>query len=253
MTRGRRAVVHFVGVAITVAIAAAWLAPAALLDLHVAHATGGILRLADADGTVRHGHGNAVAGATRIPIAWHVEFWPLLRGVVRIQLASGSGAGTPRATIAIGTDTLAFHDVDATLPAAVFAAAFSPIAAGSVAGEINLRANDIEWTPGSSRGTAHLVWNAARIAFAGGTVPLDLGEVRTMVTADGNVLSGPIGNEGGDVALRGEWTIGAQDSVRIALHVTPRRPGSSDLERALATIGTADGNGWRIEWRGPLQ
>jgi len=253
MSPGRRALVLLAIVALAVAIAAAWLAPAALLDARIARATDGVLRLADAGGTLRHGHGNMIAGATRIPIAWDVEFRPLLRGVLRVRLVSGTGAATPRATIAVGTNTFTFHDVDVTLPAEAFAATLARTAVGSVAGEIQLKAEDIEWAPDSSRGEARIIWRAARIAFAGSTEPLDLGDVQTEATANGSVLSGPLRNEGGDLALRGEWTMRVHDSLQLALHVTPRRPGPSDLERTLSAIGTADASGWRIDWRGPMQ
>jgi hypothetical protein len=239
--------------ALAVAIAAAWLAPAALLDPRIATATGGMMHLADADGTVWNGRGSLVAGTTRIPIAWRVECWPLLRGLLRVRLVSGTGAATPRATIAAGADTLAFDDVDVTLPAAVFGATLRPFAVESVAGAISLEASDIEWKPDASRGEARVIWHAARIAFAGSAAPLELGDVRTRVTADGNALFGPVTNEGGDLALRGDWAIRAHDSVQLVLHVAPRRPGRSDLERTLSAIGTAEGNGWRIDWRGPLR
>ena len=98
-----------------------------------------------------------------------------------------------------------------------------------------------------------MLWHGARVAFAGSAAPLDLGDVRTLATASGNALSGPVTNDGGDLALRGEWTLRAHDSVQLALHVTPRRPGLADLERALSAFGTADGSGWRIAWRGPLR
>jgi len=253
MASGRRAAVIFAMLALAVAIAVASLAPAALLDPRIAVATGHMVRLAEADGTVWNGRGSLVAGTTRIPIAWRVECWPLLRGVLRVQLVSGTGAPTPRATIAVGTDTLALLDVDVTLPAAVFDGTLSPFAVVSVAGEISVKADDIEWKPDSSRGEARVIWHAARIAFAGSAAPLDLGDVRTEATANGSVLSGPLRNEGGDLALRGEWTMRAHDSVQLALHVTPRHSGPSDLARMLSAIGTADGNGWRIDWRGPLR
>ena len=253
MAPGPRAVALFAMLALAVAVAAAWLAPAALLDPRIAGTTGGMVRLAETDGTVWNGRGSLVAEATRIPIAWQVEYWPLLRGVLRVRLVSDTGAATPRAIVAVGTDTLAFHDVDVTLPAAFFGVTLSPFAVVSVAGEISLKADDIEWKPDSSRGEARVIWHAARIAFAGSAAPLDLGDVRTEATANGSVLAGSLRNEGGDFALRGEWTMRAHDSVQLALHLTPRRAGPSDLERTLSAIGTADGNGWRIDWRGPLR
>jgi hypothetical protein len=253
MTSGRRAVVIVAMLALAIAVAVAWLAPAALLDRHIAAASDGTVRLTDADGTVWNGRGSLAGKATRIPIAWRVDGWPLLRGVVRVRLASGTGAATPRATFAAAADTLAFHDVDVTLPAAVFGAALSPFPVASLAGEISLMAEDIEWKPGASRGEARITWHGARIAFAGSAIPLDLGDVRARVTADGSALSGPLANDGGDVALRGEWAMRAHDSVQLVLHVAPRRPGLADLERTLSAIGTAEGSGWRIEWRGPLR
>ena len=253
MFRERRAAVLFAMLAFAVAIAAAWLAPAALLDTRIAGATGGTVRLAETAGTVWNGRGSLVAMATRVPIAWRIDCWPLLRGVLRVRLMPGTGATTPRATIEADFDTLAFHDVDVTLPVQVFGATLAPYGVESVAGEIRLVADAIEWTPGAGRGEARVLWHAARVAFAGSATPLDLGDVRTLLTANGNALSGPVTNEGGDLALRGEWALRAHDSVQLALHVAPRRPGLADLERTLSAIGTADGNGWRIAWHGPLR
>ena len=253
MAPGRRALVLFAMVAIAVAIEAAWLAPAALLDPRVARTTGSVLRLAGTEGTVWQGRGNVVAGTARIPIAWRVEIWPLLQGVVRLQVTSGNGAETPRATIAVSADTLSFHDVDVTFPAEVLAAALGQAGVGSVAGEVNVRAADAELTPGSSRGEARLGWHGARIAFVGGAPPLDLGEVRATLTADGSVFSGPIANDGGDLALRGEWTMRPKDGLRLALLLTPRHAGQAEIARALSAIGTADGAGWRVDWHVPLR
>ena len=94
MVSGRRAVVLFAMLALAVAIAAAWLAPATLLDTRIAGATGGMVRLADTAGTLWNGRGSLVAKTTRIPIAWRVDCWPLLRGMLRVRLASGIGAAT---------------------------------------------------------------------------------------------------------------------------------------------------------------
>jgi hypothetical protein len=252
MASGPRGFVIFAMLALAVAIATAWLAPAALLDPRISGATGGTVRLAESDGTVWDGRGSLVAGATRIPIAWHVECAPLLRGVLRIRLASGTGAATPRATIEAGTGYVTFRQVDVALPADVLGATLSPFAVASVAGEISLKSDAIEWTPESSRGEARVVWRAARIDFVGAP-PLELGDVQTRVKADGSVLSGPVANDGGDLALGGEWTIRLHDSVQLALHVASRRPGPPELERMLSAIGTADGDGWRIDWRTPLR
>ncbi len=81
--------------------------------------------------------------------------------------------------------------------------------------------------------------------------PLDLGELRTTVTARGDGLAGPVTNEGGDVALRGEWSLRAGDGLVLTLRITPRRAGETELARALATFATPDGGDYRVVWRMP--
>ena len=81
--------------------------------------------------------------------------------------------------------------------------------------------------------------------------PLDLGEVQSTVTARSDGIAGPVTNEGGDVALRGEWSIREGAGLVLALRITPRRAGETELARALAAIATPDGGGYRVEWRMP--
>jgi len=41
--------------------------------------------------------------------------------------------------------------------------------------------------------------------------------------------------------------------VAGALLLTPARAGETELKRMLSAIGTAEGAGWRVEWRAPLR
>ena len=104
-----------------------------------------------------------------------------------------------------------------------------------------------------NRGEARLAWRAARIAGIWPRYALDLGEVRTTVIASGPAMSGPVTNDGGSVALRGEWALQEKDGLSLALRVAPRRADQVDLTRWLSAIGTPDGDGWRINWRVPLR
>src|SRR5438045_3126392 len=163
MAPRRRAVVLVAAVAFAAIVAALGLAPAALLDSGVARATGDVVRLAAAEGTIWRGRGTIVAATARIPVAWDIDFRPLPQGMVRVQVRSGDGAATPRATVALRTNAIALHDVDVTLPAALVAAITGYAAAGSVAGEVGVIADDLDLAPGSYRGEARLVWRGARI------------------------------------------------------------------------------------------
>ena len=84
-------------------------------------------------------------------------------------------------------------------------------------------------------------------------MPLDLGEVRVGIVANGAVLSGPLTNDGGSLALRGEWSWREKDGLALALRVAPRRADQVELIRWLSAVGTADGDGWRINWHLPLR
>ena len=83
--------------------------------------------------------------------------------------------------------------------------------------------------------------------------PLDLGEIRSTAKADRDAISGPLANEGGDLALRGQWTLNTQDGLALALLLTPGRADQAALKQVLSTIGTAEAGGWRIDWRAPLR
>src|SRR5262245_16251668 len=104
MEPAARPLVLFSLATLALAVATAWLAPASLLDSRLADATGGVLRLANTHGTLWQGRGVVAAANTRIPVAWNVDFWPLLRGVVHMRVRSDTGADSPRGTIDVRAD-----------------------------------------------------------------------------------------------------------------------------------------------------
>jgi hypothetical protein len=253
MDLGRRPLVLLAMVAIAAAVEAAWLAPATLMDSRIARATRGTLRLAEAEGTLWRGRGVIAAANARIPIAWDIELPPLVRGEIRVHVRSSMGSDSPRGTFVLRANRITLEDADITIPASVIAAALGDGATGMIDGEVNGITNALDLAPGMNRGEARLAWRAARIAGVGFDSPLDLGEVRTTMIASGATMSGPLGNDGGSVALRGEWTLQERDGLSLALRVAPRRPDQVDLTRWLSAIGTPDGDGWHISWRVPLR
>ena len=251
----RSTVLVVAAVAVFVVIDAAWLAPASLLDSRLARMTGGMIRLVDAEGTIWRAQGVVVAGPTRIPIAWRVERWPLVLGEVRLQVMPGfgNGTGSPHADITIRRNSVSLRDLDLTSPASFIAAATGSVAAATVGGDVNVNSANMDWMPAGSRGEARVFWRTARLIFIGGAAPLVLGAMRLTLTADGDRLSGPVANDGGDLDVRGEVTIREQDGIRLTLTLVPRRSDNAQLALALALIGTADGAGWRVDWRLPLR
>jgi len=251
----RRALLLFVAISVAVAIGALWLAPAALVDSRMAQMTGGVLRIAAAEGTIWRARGVLVAGDLRMPIAWRIEPWPLLRGELRLRVAPEAGAttGAPRADVAVSGERVVLRDVDVTVPASLLAAATGPAAVWVAAGAVGVTTTALEWTPDSLRGDARLHWRGARLVLADGIAPLDLGDVRAVLTANGGRLSGPVSNDGGDVAVRGEITLFLNESVQISLLLTPRRPVDATLARMLSAVSAAGADGWRVDWRVPLR
>jgi hypothetical protein len=248
-----RAVLLVAMVGLAAVVEAAWLAPAALVDARLAQVTANTVRLLDVQGTIWRGRGTLAAAASRVPIAWDLAFWPLLQGVARVRLTPRDGAPTPRGTLAIRSEGVAFSDVDVTIPAPMLAALAGQAATARIAGEIRAQAEALDLTSRSSHGNATLVWRAARVTGLPGLPSLDLGNLQSLVTARGDRVAGPVTNEGGDVAVRGEWSIRAGEGLVLALRVTPRRSGDTELARALAAVATPDGGDFRVEWRMPLQ
>lgn len=101
-------------VAVAALVAAAWLAPATLLDARIANATDSVVRLVDAEGTIWNGRATLTANAARIPVTWQVDGWPLLRGVVQARMRSVAGT---RVTGVFGAPPLDLGEVRATLTA----------------------------------------------------------------------------------------------------------------------------------------
>ena len=254
MEPGRRPLVLVAFATIALAIAIAWLAPASLLDTRLARATGGVVRLASAQGTVWTGRGVVAVANAQIPIAWKVDPWPLWRGAVRLRVRSDTGADSPRGTIELRADEITLQDTDVTIPAAAIGTLLSGyMTSGMLEGDVNASAVNLHLKSGSNRGEARLAWRNGHIRGIGLTAPLDLGEVRAMLVANGATISGAVDNAGGTLGLRGEWMLKEKDAFTLALRLTPRNAGDTELVRWLSAIGAPDGDGWRINWRLPLR
>jgi hypothetical protein len=250
MGQSRRWLFVFAAVAAAVAVEAVWQAPAALVDACLARASGGMLRVARAEGTVWHATGMLVAGTGGIPIGWRIEAWPLLRGEVRLHVLPDAGppTGSPRADILIIGRRLAVRDAEVTFPASLLAGV-GGTAAWAAGGNVTVSATDLDWGPPASRGAMRILWRGARLVPPIGNAPVDLGDISIALSAAGDRLSGPVSNDGGDLNIRGEMTLRAGDAVEVSLALVPRRADNLELAQALAAIATADASGWRVSRR----
>jgi hypothetical protein len=246
----RRPLLIFAALVAAVVVFAVRLAPASLADARLATMTKGAVRLTDVDGTLWNARGILAAGASRTPIAWRIDAWPLLRSELDLHFVrdDGGSAAMPQADLVIRRNSVELRDVDATIPAALVAVVAG--ANGALAGgDVEVKTAFVEWAPPANRGDARLRWLGAWLTAPGGTEPTALGDITATLSGSADRFSGPISNAGGDLGIRGSVTLGAQGGVELSLALTPRRADDRKLAQTLSMIGVPEGDGWRVEWR----
>jgi hypothetical protein len=221
----------------------------------VERATGGALAARQVEGTVWRGRGVLAAGDTQLPIAWTLDPAPLLHGELQAHIGAFDGVGrVPRADVLAGRDRVTLRDVDLTLPLPLAVEALGggiTRRVGLVAeGDLAIRSPLLDWVPPTVNGNLELVWRAARFSVPT-YAPFELGEVTATLVANGERLAGPIENSGGVMEIRGDVTLRGDRSAAISLLLTPRRADDATLARALASVGVAEGSGWRVTWQTP--
>ena len=241
----RRTLIIFVAVA-AFAIVVVATAPASLVGLAVDRASHGVLKLADAEGTLWHGHGTLAAPRSfRLPIAWSIDPWPLALGEWHIHvLPTTAGGATPRAEITALRDHVTLSDVDITLPADL-AECLAPRSGMRVKGDLHLTTPSLDWTPVVFGGGARLDWQDAQFAIAVDPA-IRLGTVSAALSAAGDRLTGPITNVGGAFEVRGTVSLAATGAPGIAVTMTPRE-GDAAHARTLNVGADAAGN-WNVQF-----
>jgi general secretion pathway protein N len=243
----RRTLLITVALAMLAAGAVAF-APAVLVGTRLERLSGGKVVLAVPEGTIWRGRATLVASPeARLPLAWSIDPWPLLRGELRFSLFPHDDSGrTPRGEIALSDDTIAVRGLDLALPANLLRLA-GPGTDLRATGEVRVTSSALDWAPTGSRGEVEIVWRDARIVAGNGDA-LVLGRVTVVLSASGDRLAGPVVNEGGDVGVVGTVSLRA-DAGEFSLLLAPRHAADAALARSLAAIGTPVGAGWRVEWR----
>lgn len=233
--------------------AAAIFAPATLVDRRLASATAGRLRVAEASGTVWNGSGllTDADNTWRVPLAWDVSAGALLRGVLHMTLVPVGAAATPRGTIDVARDSASLHEMAFDVAASALSAALPSRNAVALGGTVSLESPAFEWNGERGTGTLNARWRGARLVAAGSSA--NLGTVDVTLAPQDNRLAGHIGSAGGDVQIDGAITV-AGAAVSVDAAVTPAPSAPPAIARALAALGTPDGNGTvRIAWRGSLR
>lgn len=207
-----------------VVIALAVQAPAWLLGRSVNDRSGGLVELRNTSGTIWNGEADAVVrGKTAAEreiflgrMAWRVERidWQHRALIIAARQAP---AGPRPATIALGADRIRFAG-SARLPASV-AENIRLLAGWTIAGDIVVDSDAVEWADGAGTGAATVLWHSATLVppdLPGGFV---LGEVTARVAIDGTAVAVSIRNSGGDIELTGD---ASSRSGKVSLLLQPR-------------------------------
>lgn len=244
-----RGSLRFVVTVLLLVAAGIALVPATWLDRLLVERTGGRARLADAEGFWWRGRGivTSADGAARMPIAWRVDFLPLLTGMLAVELVAADEGAMPSGVLALRDETVTVHALHARLPAAMLSALAPARSAIVLGGDVDIRAPSFAWNGSKSTGAFDTRWQRARIVV--GALAVDLGVVSASGTSQGTGLDGVIRNTGGDVAVEG--TIAGRDGAfEASLDVKATDHASDALRAVLPLLGASDGaGGARVTWR----
>jgi len=242
----RRALLILVAVAAFAAIVVA-LAPASLASVALERLTGDGVALAEAEGTFWRGRGTVTAArVVRIPVAWSIEPWPLLRGELHLRMFPPSAAvNSPRAEILARRDAVSTRDVDVTLPARLVEA-LAPRSGIRIGGNVRLTTSSLDWTSATFVGGARVDWQDADFAISVDP-PIRLGTVSAPLASANDRLTGPITSEGGAFDVRGTLSLATSGAPSLAVTMTPRA-GDSAQVRTLAITASPDGR-WNVDFR----
>jgi len=214
------------------------LAPASLVDGRLERASGGRLRLVEAQGSLWAGSGwievREAGGGAGIAkrLAWRLLPESVLRGrlVVGIQL-DGSDKAFP---VAVSLSRIEIADAGVDLPAAALGLGMPKLAPFRLTGEVRVDIPRMSLERGRADGDATLRWRAAGSALTPiaplGDYEVHFKAVGAAVHAELRTLSGPLQLEG-----KGSWANGNSPSFLATARVAPQhREQLSPLFRLIA-------------------
>ena len=220
------------------AVALAAFAPATLVDARLEQASGGRLRLAQAQGSlwsgsgwieVRDAHGKAGIAQR---LAWRVLPASLLRARVEVEVELDRAAR--RFPVRLSFSGIEIERAGMRLPAAALGLGLPKLAPLRLSGEMLLEVAQLSFARGRVQGEATLRWRAAGSAL---TSVAPLGDYEVRLKASGaevhaalSTLAGPLELEG-----KGSWSSGRAPSFLATARVPAQhREQLSPLFRLIA-------------------
>jgi Type II secretion system (T2SS), protein N len=223
---------------VLVTIALAVQAPAWLLGRSVQDRSAGLIDLRNTSGTIWNGEADAVvregtAGEREISLgrmAWRIDQIDWQHRALLVEVRQ-TPAGSRPATIALGGDRIRITG-GARLPAAI-AGRVRLLAGWTIAGEVAVDTDALEWADGAGNGAATAQWHSATVVPPDLPGGFALGEVTARVTLDGAAIAIAVRNSGGDIELTGD---ASSRTGAVALLLQPRAGASGTSGAQMAWL-----------------
>lgn len=216
---------RWIALIVVFALALAALAPATLLDARLERASGGRLRLAEAQGSLWSGAGwiemrdaDGRAGVAK-RLAWRVLLGSLLRGRLLVEIVLEPG-GKPF-KLALSPSRIDIADASISLPAAALALGVPRLARLRLTGEVRVSIPQLSFKGGRIDGYGTLQWRAAGSALTP-VAPLGAYEVQFKTVGPAmhaalRTLEGPLELDG-----KGAWSSGEPPSFFATARIPPQ-------------------------------
>lgn len=224
-------------------------APATLIDGAARDASGGRVRVVQAQGTLWSGNGQLEIRDPRggsvlsRPLTWRLR--PLTLFGLRLGYLVSLGADSPPFPLTIFFSRVELADAAISLPASALAAAIPKLQAYGLSGDVHVQIGNLSIASAATRGNATLQWRGASSALA----PVSpLGDYQLSLEADGAqvrstllTLQGPLQLDG-----HGEWPSGSKPEFFATAQAQP--PSRQQLAPFLRLIAVERSDG-SFEWR----
>ena len=216
---------RWVALAVSFVLALAALAPATLLDARLERASGGRLRLAEAQGSVWSGTGSIemrdADGRSGVSkrLAWRVLPESLLRGSLQVEIELEQDGKPFR--LAFSPSRIDIADAAISLPAAAFALGVPRLAQLRLTGDVRVSIPRLSLERGRIDGYGTLQWRAAGSALTPvsplGAYEVQFKTVGPAMHAALRTLEGPLQLEG-----KGSWSSGGPPSFSATARLPPQ-------------------------------
>lgn len=231
------------GIAAYLAILVA-LAPASLLDVIAAQATGGRLRIAAASGSLWTGAGelqffDAVKQqAVGKSVAWRISPWSLFGG--RLACAMALDANPHSFELIVYPSRVELANADISVPAEVLAIADVRLAPFALAGDLEFRISRLTVGRSGADGNGIVLWRRAASAHS---KVMPLGDYELTVTSSEGTAAFTLRTIQGALQLdgAGSWPRGAKPEFRASARAEPQY--REQLEPFMRMIAVDRGGG----------